>query len=84
MSCDLLLDQETLANRGIPMLTGMEMGSEQEPDPKRPSLILRRAGENSLWELAKETGSTVDAICRANDITDDADLGQQMLLIPVC
>lgn len=84
MSCDLLLDQETLANRGIPMLTGMEMGAEQEPDPQRPSLILRRAGENSLWELAKENGSTVDAICRANDITDDADLGQQMLLIPVC
>ena len=60
------------------------MGAEQEPDPQRPSLILRRAGENSLWELAKENGSTVDAICRANDITDDADLGQQMLLIPVC
>jgi hypothetical protein len=84
MSCDLLLDQETMANQGIPMLTGMEMGAEQEPDPQRPSLILRRAGENSLWELAKENGSTVDAICRANDITDDADLGQQMLLIPVC
>lgn len=83
VSCDMILSQETLATQGIPMLSGLEMGPEQEPDPQRPSLILRRAGEQSLWEIAKESGSTVEAICRANDIADDADLHQQMLLIPV-
>jgi LysM repeat protein len=37
---------------------------------------------DSLWELAKETGSTMDAIRKANGLTQEPRQGQ-MLLIPV-
>ncbi len=40
----------------------------EEPDPARPSLILRRTGEGGLWELAKACGSTVEAIRSANGL----------------
>lgn len=67
---------------GIPMVTGGELGEEREPDPDRPSLILRRAGEGGLWELAKANGSTMEAIQKANGIEGEPAPGQ-MLLIPV-
>lgn len=67
---------------GIPMVTGGELGEEREPDPDRPSLILRRAGEGGLWELAKMSGSTMEAIRKANGIQEEPAPGQ-MLLIPV-
>jgi len=67
---------------GIPMVTGARLGEPRDPDPDRPSLILRRAGENGLWELAKMSGSTVEAIREANGIQEEPTPGQ-MLLIPV-
>lgn len=66
----------------IPMVSGMEMGETNEPDPNRPSLILRRAGEDDLWELAKKTGSTVEEIRRVNQLTGEPEAGK-MLLIPI-
>lgn len=66
----------------IPMVSGMEMGEISEPDPNRPSLILRRAGEDDLWKLAKKTGSTVENIRRSNQLTGEPEAGQ-MLLIPI-
>lgn len=70
------------ANEGIPMVTGMELGEQKESDPGRPALILRRAGEDTLWQIAKETGSTVEAIRNANGLQEEP-LENQMLLIPV-
>ena len=64
------------------MVTGVEMGEQIKPDPNRPSLILRRAGSQLLWEIAKETGSTVEAIRTANGLKEEPAAGQ-MLLIPV-
>ncbi len=81
---DVILHSSTLAQHTIPMVTALELGQLQEKDPDRPSLILARAGEHSLWELAKENGSTVEAICSANALAGDQDLHQQILLIPVC
>lgn len=68
--------------RGIPMVTELEPGAQTEPDPQRPSLILRRAGTDGLWEIAKACGSTVEAIRNANNIQEEPKPGQ-MLLIPV-
>lgn len=70
------------ARQEIPMVTGIELGQEQEQDPMRPSLILRRASAEGLWPMAKECGSTVEAICRANGLEGEPQSGQ-MLLIPV-
>lgn len=60
----------------------LELGDRLPPDPERPSLILRRAGDKTLWELAKSCGSTVDAIRSANGLTQDPP-EERMLLIPV-
>ena len=70
------------AGRGMPMITEMELGETRNDDTQRPSVILRRCGNDSLWSIAKETGSTVSAICQANGITDQP-VKDQMLLIPV-
>lgn len=72
----------TTQQQPITAVTEAEMGNEIQPDPNRPSLILRRPGENSLWELAKQTGSTVEEIRRINGLTQEPG-EDQMLLIPV-
>lgn len=79
---ELQLQTQTVADQGIPMVTGLELSETIQPDPSRPSLILRRAGDDSLWELAKRTGSTVDAILKANDLQQEPD-SDRLLLIPV-
>ncbi len=68
--------------RGIPMVTAIEFGELQEPDPARPSLILRRLEDHSLWDLAKACGSTVDAIYKANMLQQEP-VEDRVLLIPV-
>ena len=73
---------ETVSSSPIPMVAGLELGELREPDPKRPSLILRRTNGLSLWDLAKECGSSVAAIRNANGLQDEP-LDSQMLLIPV-
>jgi len=76
------LMMETVSSGAIPMVTNLELGELQEADPRRPSLILRRAGGQSLWELAKECGSSVESIRDANGIQTEPE-AMQMLLIPV-
>lgn len=72
----------TTGGRGIPMVTGLELGELRERDPERPSLILRRAGRERLWDVAKRTGSTVEAIQKANGLQEEP-TPDRMLLIPV-
>ena len=54
----------------------------REKDPARPSLILRKAGNSSLWDIAKQCGATVKAIQEANDLQGEPD-PDRVLLIPV-
>ena len=82
MSADVKLVTETVADTPIPMVTSLELGELEQPDSKRPSLILRRAEGKTLWDIAKETGSTVTAIREANDLQSEPD-SAQLLLIPV-
>lgn len=79
---DLQLELTGCVRQGIPMVTALELGEEKQPDPNRPSLILRRAGEDKLWDIAKRAGATVTAIRDANDLTDEPEK-QQILLIPI-
>lgn len=69
--------------QGLPMVTALNVGELQEADPNRPSLILRRVGDGKLWDLAKECGSTVEAIRKTNQLQQEPG-SDQMLLIPVC
>lgn len=82
LTADVAVEAVVFSEKGIPMVTGLELGEIAEPDPARPSLILRRAGECSLWDIAKECGSTVDAIKKANQLQEEPENGR-MLLIPV-
>ena len=79
---DLLLNARTTSEQGLPMVAGVELGEFSEPDPNRPSLILRRADRDRLWDIAKQTGSTVEAIQKANNLQQEP-VGGQILLIPV-
>lgn len=79
---ELKLQTDTRMKNGISMVTGLELGELREPDLNRPSLILRRAGDSTLWELAKTSGSTVADIQKANNLQAEPD-ADRMLLIPV-
>ena len=79
---DLPVQLITTGGQGIDMITELEPGPTAEANPQRPSLILRRAGGESLWEMAKKSGSTVAAIRSANKLQEEPKPGQ-MLLIPV-
>lgn len=73
---------QSTTGQGMPMVTGLSLGEKREPDPNRPSLILRRAGDRRLWDIARESGSTVSAIRAANGLDGEPEPGR-MLLIPV-
>ena len=78
----LQLRTDTTSGSGMTMVTGLELGEEEEQTTERPSLILcRPAGEN-LWQLAKRCGSTMEAIREANGIQEEPEQ-DRMLLIPV-
>lgn len=66
----------------LPAVTGLNLGEPRKPEAGRPSLILCRAGERSLWEMAKASGSTVNSIREANELQGEPAPGQ-MLLIPI-
>ena len=76
------MEVTSMTRQSLPAVMGMTLGAEIPKDPMRPSLILRRAGRQRLWDLARESGTTVDAIRKANGITEEPD-PERMLLIPV-
>lgn len=82
LSSEMKLITEAASARTVPMVTGLELGEMETADPTRPSVILRRAGGKSLWELAKDCGSSVEAIQEANGLTIEPEKSQ-ILLIPV-
>ena len=82
LQAEVRLQELTDAQSPMAVLTGMEMGEAEKKDPNRPSLILRRAGQESLWDVAKACRTTVDAIKNANNLTDDP-APNKMLIIPI-
>ena len=78
----LPLSIKTTAAQRFSPVTQIQTGEQKEADPDRPSLILCRAGEKSLWQLARENGSTVHAIRNASGLDGDPE-PNRMLLIPV-
>ena len=78
---ELPVDLRFSGGRGMDAVTAVKPGAPRMPDPGRPSLVLRRA-EGRLWDLARDAGSTVEAIRQANALTGEPEPGK-MLLIPV-
>ena len=82
MQADCVLTAVVAAQQELPVVTGLSLGESSAKDPNRPSLILQKAGKESLWSVAKRTGSTVAAIREANDLLDEPD-PDRILLIPI-
>ena len=82
LNAQLKLEMQTQAMTGIPTVTGLELGQPEEPASDRPSLILCRSGEQTLWDIAKQCGSTMEDIRRVNGLADLPET-DRMLLIPV-
>lgn len=79
---EVQLRTTAVSRRGMPAITGLELGTLREPDEERPSLILCRPGGRDLWPIAKAAGSSVAAIRTANALSDDP-ADNRMLLIPI-
>ena len=72
----------TTAQQPMRILSGVRLGEQVKPASDSPSLILRRPGGLTLWDIAKSCGSTVTAIQKANAL-DAEPADDRMLLIPV-
>lgn len=79
---ELTLHQISPSAESVTMLAGLTVGEQTRKNPDRPSLILKRPGQQDLWTLAKENGSTVEAIQQANHLQGEPE-AERMLLIPV-
>ena len=82
LRCDVRTNLAFTSETQIPMVSALELGGLLPPDPRRPSLILRRCNGETLWELAKHCGTTRKAIQEANHLAAEPDPGK-LLLIPV-
>jgi len=82
LNAQLKLEMQTQTLTGIPMVAGLELGQLEEPAFDRPSLILCRREDQSLWNIAKRCGSTVEEIQRINRLEGQPE-PNRMLLIPV-
>ena len=73
----------SISTKPIGMVAGIRAGELREPDPERPSVIIRaKRGEETLWDIAKVCGSTVSAIQRLNRLEREPE-DNRLLLIPV-
>ncbi len=79
---ELPMDITAVSQEGLPMVTAVKLGEKVPSDPARPSLVVRRTGEHRLWDIAKENGTTVDSIRRANGLTEEP-APDRMLLVPI-
>lgn len=82
LKSDIPLEMTSTARQEFSMVTGAQLGEAVPKNPDRPTLILRRVGNSSLWDIAKENGSTLAAIRSANNLQSSPE-PNQMLLIPV-
>ena len=79
----VVLDLSSVSKKPVNIVSGMTLGDLKNTCQDRPSVIIRRKVEQErLWDLAKNCGSTVEAIRRINrlDIEPEED---RLLLIPV-
>ena len=77
------LKLDSICTKPITMVSAIRAGDQQEPNPDRPSVIIRsKKPEETLWDIAKYCGSTVSAIQRLNRLESEPE-ENRLLLIPV-
>ena len=76
LSCSAAQQLQTLSGGTLELCT--------ERDPERPSVVLRAPrGRESVWEIAKQYGTTVQAVKEANHLDSELVEEGQLLLIPM-
>lgn len=78
----LKLCYSCLSSQGLEMVSSITVGAETVRDQDQPAMVVRKAGKDGLWAIAKKTGSTVEAIRTMNGISGEPD-PEQILLIPI-
>ena len=76
----LTVEQRFVQTKPMRTLSGGTV--TMQPWKDRPSLLVRRCG-GALWDIAKQTGSTVRAIEAANGLDTDTVEPDTLLLIPL-
>ena len=82
LRCDMTFLAETAMQKGFDAVCGLAIGEDREKEQDAPSLIVRKIGDDTLWDIAKNVGSTVERIQKVNKLTAEPE-PDQMLLIPV-
>ena len=72
----------TQSRRGLPMITGLELGAIRETETMRPSLVLCRPSGRDVWKMARDCGASPAAIRLVNGIREEPE-DDGMLLIPI-
>lgn len=71
------------SENGLQMVSTLEIGETKAADPTKPSFIVRKIGNNRIWDIAKQYGAKVSDIIPQNSI-DDGTNDDRVILIPVC
>ncbi|MBQ1265060.1 MAG: LysM peptidoglycan-binding domain-containing protein, partial [Oscillospiraceae bacterium] len=83
LRCEVEMDVQTFAKQSLHCLCGGTL----EPMQSRsdlPSVIVRRCrARQTLWDLAKQYGTTAEAIRTANHLTGESTQADAILLIPM-
>lgn len=82
MHCDVLLNAVICANEEMQTIASIDILDIKKNLADRPSMVLRQLRDDSLWDVSKKYGTTVDAILAANQSYDETDRNK-MLIIPI-
>lgn len=67
----------------VSYITAAEFSPQKKSEMQRPSVVIRMVSSGeSLWEVAKSCGSTIDDICAVNGLSSDVVQAGTVLLIP--
>ena len=67
---------------GLPMTTAIEIGEKKEKDSAGPSLVVRKIGANSIWDIGKQYSANISDIQCANIQRDELN-EEHVILIPI-
>ena len=80
---EVLFSYRVMRDYTVSAVSSAQLHEEEAESQPRPSVIVRKAATGErLWDMAKECGSTVDAIRRANDLDGEEVPSGAVLLIP--
>ena len=82
--CELEFCWQLTRQERISCVLSMKPGAVAAAQLPRPSLTIRMVGAgDTLWEIAKSCGSTIQDIRAANDLTSETVEGGTLLLVPI-